>query len=607
MSRPVNHEAIRINMNFTSASPTASIEAISFIWVGDTAKKIYAHYVAGANGGKGFTEGLPYRIKPCNGLFQFDLMLDGQNASTLLSCDEVQIPIKQAGRVEQITLSSDSVSFWYLFSTQVIQPADFKLTPYCLSSIPNGTTIVVLLLAEFMVIWQAIDLVNKIQELITKIAGDLSFAPVSAGVLAADIIIAAAFCIYAYTLINMFIQLAVEIKKNIIQGKKYKLCMREEDIWKKICSYYQLNFVSPIYAVGSKDRDATYMPPKIVMPQTGQSILNLFDRPENEGTNAHCYGYPDGTIQNFFREMIIKYDGDITITNSTLYFKNKHDWNVFTPVQLPNTAEMKNTFNEPQPWSTNLSELNPTLIIKFPLDDSDPNVKHKYRGTSVRVQINHPNRDYKYDGWGSAKEVVMPFALAKRKDYLNEVEWRFDLFINGISAVVQIIVAPINALISIVNAVINLFGGNAVTIPTINPIPTNPLQQRIGWLETWNDSFSLPKTFNGMQSGGDWILQPTSEVDCSAKGLLDRYYGLNLPTRGGQFKVYREKEFKNCCDYAVKLLSNNIFLTPDQSKKGKFVYGEWVLDKDIVEQVHYRIRENYCNIFTESIIENETQ
>jgi len=216
----------------------------------------------------------------------------------------------------------------------------YKQTPYCLNSIPNGTTVLVLALAEFMVIWQAIDLINKIQEIITKISGDLTAAPVSAGMLAADIIIAVAFIIYAYALINMFIKLAADIQDNIIQKKKYKKCMREEDIWLAIASYYKLNFVSPIYAQGSVDKNATYMPPKIVMPKTGQSFLTAFDRPENEANNPHTYGYPDGTINQFFQDMITKYDGDITITNSTIYFKNKYDWNVFSSYVIPNTSDM---------------------------------------------------------------------------------------------------------------------------------------------------------------------------------------------------------------------------------------------------------------------------
>lgn len=605
--QPVNHDAIRIDMNFTSVSPSASISSITFKWLGQTAKEIHAYYVAGANGGKGFTEGLPYRIKACQGGIVFNLMLDGANAATMLSCDEVDIPIKIAGKIDQINISSQSVSFWYLFATGVITSADYKQTPYCLSSIPNGTQVVVLLLAEFMVIWQAIDLVNKIIELVSKIAGDL--APPMPGALVADVIIAAAFAIYAYALVNMFVKLAIEIKDNIIQSKKYKLCMRELDMWNKIAGYYKLQFISPIYKPGAIDENATWMPAKIIMPVTGQSILNSFDRPEDESTNSHAYGYPDATIHQFFQDMITKYDGDLTITNNAIYFKNKHDWNVVSAMVLPNTTEIKNTFNEPSPWGTNISELAPTLVIKFQLDDSDPNTKHKYRGTSTRVQINgSPNKSVNYAGWGQAKEVIMPFALAKRKDYLNAVEIMFDKFINACHAIVQAILAPINLLIKIVNKVISIFGGNPTTIGLINnPIPQNPSAGRIGWLEIYNDSFSIPKTFIGMQSGSDWVVHPSSESWCSARGMLDRYYGFGLATRGNQFKLYKNKTMKLCCQDASQLLIYNVFTTPDKGKKGKFTQGFWWMENELLENINYGIRENWSNILTESIIDDETQ
>lgn len=606
VTAPRNEDAIRIDFVFTSASPTATIQSINLEWAGEVAKKMNNYFNAGLYGGKGITEALPYRISACNGLLQLDLMLDLTNASTLWECDMVKCPVKQSGKIEWLEKASEGLSFWYLRATNQITTADYKKTPYQLSTLPNNTNVMLLTIAEFMVIWQIYQLVQMIKEFIAYLSGLFAMTPLSLGAVAIALASAVGLGIYAYTLINLFIQLLVDIKKNIIQAKKYKYCMREKDLFTKAATALGLQFSSTIYQTGSLYENATWMPAKIVMPKKNQSVLSAFDRPEDESKSVHSYGYFDGTLNDFFEAMILKYDGQITIKNNTLFFENRNNLNVQSFFKMPNTGEIANTFNLPAPFRTNASELSPHYWVRFPTDDSDPNTKHRYRGTSYRVQLIPVNAgaNIKYQGWGQKQEIIMPCALGKRKDYLTETEVVFNEIIKAINQLINAVATPINFLINLINKIIKLFGGNGIPTIPINPIPS--LDQRIGWLEVAADSWQMPKTFIGTNVNGDWVLTSTSEDVMSAKGIMNNFYGLNLATRGNQWRIYENNKFRLCCEDAFRIKDSNLFQTFD-NKIGKFVRLEWWLKGEIAENVEYRVNEKWTNALKEVILEDETQ
>ena len=631
---PVNHAAIKLDIIFTSQKPSASIQSINFEWIGETAKSIIKYKNQGMTGGRGIGECIPMQIVPCYKLitsggvatiqvdFKVDLMLDLGSDAARFECDRVQCPILQSGRIDWLSVAAESVSYWYLASANVgggvpgkINYSDYKKTPYCINFIPDGMAIVTLLLTEFMVVWQLAELIRGLKERVEALVVYVAqTAIITSGAilqLIFRIIEIVAYLIYIFFLLKLFIQLIKDIADNILKPfppkKIYKLCMREEDIWIRTANYFGLNFSSTIYAPGSPYRDATEMPQKIVMPAEYQpfNLLSVFDRPYDENGNQKSYGHPDGTCKEFMERMMIKYNAEIRIDNNTLYFEERHFWDVTDPYQIPNVDEIGYTFNLPDPHGTNFHELPPSYLLKFQMDTSDLNTVHFYKGTSIHVMVNPIIvGNVKYLTNGQAVWIELPYALAKRKQFLNPIEQRINSIINGMNGFISVMNQFVTTVIGTLNAVIQFFGGDGFDIPQIGLLQT--LDNRIGWMELSNDSFTIPKTFIGTNVGGDWELHPDSQAIMSAVGLFNNFHGKQLATRGNQYITYFDKRFGFCCTDVAKIIKKNVLITPD-NKKGKFTKLSWWLENELAEGVDYRIRQDFTTNLKETIIIDSTR
>jgi hypothetical protein len=204
---------------------------------------------------------------------------------------------------------------------------------------------------------------------------------------------------------------------------------------------------------------------------------------------------------------------------------------------------------------------------------------------------------------GHGQQVRLAFAHAKRKEYLTRVENLLNGLINAVAAVVNFVLGAINGLLNALNFAISLFGGNPTTFGNIPLMPTNILNNRLGWMLLSNDSFSVPKLFIGTAVGSDWEIAPNNEADMAAIQILNNFHGKNLATRGNQALIYDNRTFKFCCPDYVKVKGNNIFLTP-AGFFGKFYKAEWDLHNELAIGVDYRIFANFTNNLTEKITED---
>ena len=629
---PQNKDAIVVDVVFTKDKARATIASINFLWMDDTAKKINDYKEQGLKGGKGIAYGLPLRITVCDELI-FNFFLNLAHSSARFECDKVTCPIMEEGGTDWFERETRGKSFWFLTTIGQLSQSDYKKTPYALSTIPNYTQIVSLAFQQLVLLWKFRDIILEFTGSSNELAADTTESaipvvgtphiPVTVAHVI-NIILRVGDVVLTLAAITFFF---IELKKNIIQRKKYKLCMREQDLFKKIAANLGLGFSSSIYAPGSIYENATDMPPKIVMPKVSQNILQtandaLFDRPENELNNPKSYGYPDETFAEYVERMERKYNAELKIINGTMVFEEKNSFNTTGAYVIPNTGEVGNTWNLPNPHGTNLSELAPYYRISFRTDPTDLNTIHRYRGTSTSVQITSPFPLDKTHGWGVGQDIDLGTALAKRKYYLTEVEEFFNALNNIMHSIGGIIVAPINVLIGAINGVIkvlnaiiflwNLLPGvpnitKISLIPKIkNPFTLNPLLSRIGWMDISNDSFSQGKTFIGMDIGGDWYLHPQTEDNMSAKQLMIDFHGKNLATRGNQWLIFDKTKIPFCCEDVGKILNRNIFITPD-NKNGKFTSIKWSLNKDIITQLDYRIKEDYIAGLKEKIIIDDTE
>lgn len=608
---PINKDAIAIDMIFIKDKARARLQSINFEWVGETAVKINQYKENGLNGGKGIAYGLPLKIGVCGSQNQplaFDLMLNLGHSAARFECDRVVCPIFEAGGNDWLKKETQAITFWFLASA-ITDPvggykgpgrilfSDFKKTPYSLTTIPDGTQIITLSITALLIgiqIEQSIVLLTSyISRGIAALTPDPSPKPLLAGVYT---VLAIAQLLIIIALLNALIKLLKAIVDNIIQLRKYKLCMREADHFLKLAAYIGATFSSTIYGyVGSnvttdgydeKFVNATWMPRKVVMP-----ILNpplsfnfVYDRPEDENGNKKSFGHFEGTAAEWIERMENKYNAEAKMIDGVLHFEEKRALDKGTPYQIPNTAKVGYTFNLPDPHGTNLSELAPYTRLFFQIDESELNTLHRYRGTSVDVTIKNPAFPVnKYSGWGAGKNIDLGSALAKRKVYLNRVEQALD--------------ALFGEMFDFMDEVSNLSG-----IGTPNILDQLDVSKRIGWMELSNDSFSVPKTFIGVDVDGDWEIAPQSEENMSAISLLNNFHGKELPTRGNQWLTFFNHRSKFCCEDFLFISRSNILRTPDSPpKNGKFTAMLWNLKEEVAENTEYRINEDYLSGLVESV------
>lgn len=614
---PINWQAMEVELIFTDGAPSAVMQSINFEWVGSNAASLTTYRAGGLTGATpGLFEAPGLKITACGAspLVIFNGGIDLANPATQWECDKVTAPIKKAGGIETFEDRARGFSFKFLAQLSpttpgYINPAtDYKKTPYVITDIPNYTQALVVGITIFLTIKELYEMTTKIAQLINQVGGDLITATASSGIsaatLIADIANVVLYIIYLGLIIFALVKMIQSLIDNIIQRKKYKLCMREEDIWTRGCAYMGYTFISTIYTGTFKN--ATWMPKKIVMPDL-TNPLNVFTRPEDEGIgfpgDPNVYGHPDGTFGQFISDMKQKYNGDVHIIGTTVYFREKHDFNNVSGFALPNIGPKGYTYNYPEPSGTNASELAANYFLSFALDESELNTIHKYRGTTCMVTIT-PNSIINQQNilLKGLEEVNLNCALAKRKEYLTPVESLLDTVLNLLADIYNFFAGAVNNIIGVINNAITFFGGSSTTIPTLPAAPTNIFGARIGWLLLSNDSFMIPKTFIGIQVGADWELDTFTETYMSASFLMQVFHGKNLATRGNQQLTYEKKTFPLCCADFVAIAGYNVLTTAD-GKKGKFRKLRWQFVKEErAKDVDYRVFTNFTNNLKETII-----
>lgn len=614
---PINWKGIIISILFLDNQPNAQLSGLNLEWVGDNARRLNAYKDGGLNGtSPGIGEGVGLRITPCPGETFFDGYIDLGDESATFECDRVVAPCVEKGRVDWLNKYAAGESFATLATLPVGSPGrivpltDYKKIPYCINHVPNWAHLALIGVTNVVLIRELYSMIDEIQERINSLVAVATTAAATVGttvaLVAAEIINTVAYIGYLALIIVSLVNMIKSVVNNLWQSKKYKLGMREEDCWKRICERFGLGFNSTIYGPNSPYKNATHVPAKNIIPSVNNP-LNVFARPFDESVgfpnNTDAYGHPDENCADFIVRMNQKYNAGISIINNVLYFEEVHYFNTGSTFVIPNTDEQGNTFNLPKPNKTNWSEMPADLYLDFATDPTELDTRHRYRGTSCEVQVTplFTNNLQRRSGQRGV-QIHLPEALAKRKDYLSAIENALNGIINLLSTFANAVTSLVNGLLTGLNTVISAFGGNTTTIPLIPQLPTNILNNRLGWMELTNDTFSVPKTFIGIASGGDWKISTTSEAVMSASGLMTNFHGKNLATRGDQQQIYDNRQFKFCCGDFQLLRNRNIATSPN-GLPAKF-RGElkWDIQHEVIRDASWSEFVNFTNNIQEKII-----
>lgn len=606
---PANWKATRLEGLFTSPVPSATIQSILYEWDGANAIQINQYIAGGISGSTpGILEGPGCRIY-VGTLLIGNYCIDLANAATLIECDVIKAPLKVSGNVDWI---NDNGYFTYAYlatpiglgGAGLITASDYKKTPYCITTIPDGPQLTMLMLEEYVMVQQCSKEITDLTKLGEQLAGgattEVATLATTSADLAADILECVEEVAYIVILGAGIASTTKQIFDQIVQVKKYKYCMRVEDLFKKACQFINIPFSSSIFAAGSPYHDLTIMPKKIIIPKPGQSVLSVFNRPADENGNPLSYGYYEGTFKQMMEQVGLVFNAKPNVLNGALTFEEIHNFLIQSGFILPPVGPGDYTANYPDPHGVNASELSSTYDLHYSLDQTDENTVHQYGGTSCQVLIQpktvNNNQNLLLPG---LTDIELPFAAAKRKEYLSFVEQKLASLLNAVFNIFNAVISIINTVIGALNTIIGWFGGNGTTIPSIPLLPT--VGVKVGFLELSNDSFETQKIFIGQNVGGDWMVHPNNASLMAAATLIQNFHGKNLLSRGNQYLLYKQKRCAMCASDFLSILNHNLFKTPD-GKIGKFDKILWNPHEEQAESIDYRIQETWTNNYNETII-----
>ncbi len=495
-SHPQNLKELEIQLSFENDSPAASVKTTSFDFWADDAEALNTYLSNGLTGGLGIFEGVPFRIEKCDQVL-LDGYVDLSDAGAEFECDLIKAVVKESGKIDFLRDIADGFSFAYLSDASYtglgkINSSDYIEIPYVVSAIPNYTEALIMGVSVFVIAKETYEILVNIANILAAIVGGVT------GALEA-LAMAIAYIAYLVVMIIALYKMIKTLFDNIIQSKKYKLGMRVNKHFERACEYLNLEFSSTILE-NANFKYLTIIPQKIINPGN----KNADERKSNNKYKGHF----DGTFADFIQAMEYYFNAKVRVIGQTLHFERVDFFNKTSSYQLPNINISR------APYKLNASELKSNLFIKYQMDGTELNTYDEYSGTSVQVTtqpiiINDPQKrllktlDYKN----------LPFALAKRKESLNEIE----KVMKGISDAYETVVEGI---LGFFDAIASVVGGSVNT--NVAPIFPN----RIGWLKLSSDFIGVQKI---ALIGDDGHITASNQTATSANYLYENYHKVSLP------------------------------------------------------------------------------
>lgn len=573
MTPPTEWQTVDVQVNFDSGQGQSRLQTSKFTFEGKAAEFLNARVASGLTGGVGIMEGAALLMKDCNSVV-FDGCIDLANDAEF-ECDRVSAPIRDNRLIDFIEDVASGLTFAFLTSLPANSPgritaADYIQVPYLVEEIPDYTQAMITGIAVFTTVQETAEVIKTVAGLVAEIA--------NVGTTISALVKVVLYIAYLTVLVIALINLIQNLIDNIIQKQKFKLGMKVRTAFARACQRLGLNFASTILNnPASQYYDLAVIPKKIVIPNPNN---NSFLRDKDESLSVLSYGHPDGSFGDFIRDISTVFDGEVRLIGNTLHFENRHHWNNVSAYQLPNIT------NRPKKYNTH--ELSANYLISYLWTSEDRTTRNEYDGTNVQVTT-------KANVVGNAKnnllrgltDVRIPFAQANRKTKLTRVEKLLDVVITGLANFA-------NTITSVINAIGNF---------NIPPIPTNILNNRIGWLRLSTDFIDDPKLFIADSSNK---ISAANKARLSASALLSNFHFRNLPlwtvgnqTFTNQYEIYEEITIPFCCADFAAVINNNV-IRDFQGNYGKLISLRWQLGSEQAI-VTYKIKKPYSLNFSYTV------
>lgn len=491
---PKNWQEMEIELNFDKDKETTKQQLSISNWefVRENSDFLNTWLNDGTTNGVGLFEGIPFKIEiDRNGTIEkpFDGYLDLSDG-TLFSQNRTTVVAKERQKIDWLNDVADSFTFEYLFKeTGEITNDDFVFIPYIINSVPDYKEAAISYISMFFVAQQIDSVITELAKLAAEMANPFEATAIIRTIL---------YIVYLVVLIISLIKLIKDIVLLIIQPVKYHAAMSVKTMLERGATHLGLTFKSDIFETDPYD-DLYIIPEKLSNPinDSEKRILG-FTLP----TKTKQEGYFKGTYGQLLRAMKSMFNAKIIITDNKELFLIRQDENISNPqYQL---ADIYQPYFE-----TNADEFKANYYIKYLTDISDKNTIQEYGGTSYQlilkpVRVNNPDLVL----MKGIEQVVIPFALAKRKEELTVPEQIVELFLDTISSLLNGIVTSVNAVIKVYNVIINKLNKIIKTLGTLGIkvsfqiSPINPIQpfnlgqiitNRIGMMKVETDHFNVAK------------------------------------------------------------------------------------------------------------------
>jgi hypothetical protein len=576
MNPPTEWQSVDVQVNFDSGQGQSRLQTSKFTFEGKAAAFLNARVASGLTGGVGIMEGAALLMKDCNNVV-FDGCIDLANDAEF-ECDRVSAPIRDNRLIDFIEDQAAGLTFHFLTTLPVNSPgritaADYIQVPYVVEEIPDYTQAMITGIALFTTIQESAYVVKTVAGLIAEIA--------NIGTTVSALIKVILYIAYLTVLVIALINLIQNLIDNIIQKQKFKLGMKVRTAFTRACQRLGLSFSSTIVNnPASQYYDLAIIPEKIVIPNPNN---NSFLRDKDESLSVLSFGHPNGSFAKLIQDISPVFDAEVRLIGNTLYFENRHFWNNTAGYQLPPIQNRKKKYNT--------HELTANYVISYLWTSEDRTTRNEYDGTNVQVTTTaNVVGNSKNNLLRGLTDVRIQYAHANRKTKLTRVEKLLDGVITGLAIFANTITGVINAI------------GNF----NIPPIPTNILNNRIGWLRLSTDFIDVQKLFIADASNK---VSAANKTRISAAALLSNFHFRNLPTWNvgsqtfhNQYVIYEEVTIPFCCADFAAVITNNV-IKDFQGNYGKLISLRWQLGAEQAV-VTYKIKETYDTNFS-YVVQND--
>lgn len=542
---PQNYEELAIELDYRKKDAERQISVTSFRWIDEEAELLVAWRDGGLTGSAGITEGVPHKIELWNEdgskVEIFNGYIDLMGA--VWGDNYVEATSVAAMSVDWLNDIADSISFPIMYDRGELLPSDTVFVPYVLNSIPNYKDIMI---AGVTLRYVAGALRSAIKDISASIAEISTLLDTLSGIIG-----------FVATLVDLALTIAsliilVDDLINLIIGKvKYKAGMYVNTLIERACTKLGIVY-------GDSELKKSPWTEMIIIPATQANPPNQSDNrilgflSPNIGIQTGVF---EGTLRDLLQAMKAMFNLDIIMEGGRLNLVVKGARKLSPNFTLPD--------HDLDSVRTNADELVATYTYSFEYDTSEKNTIDQWLGNNYQVtlaQRSTTNKDKVL--LKNLERISVPFARARRKTELNQVELTVDGILGTLSDIVGAYVKGMNTGIKAVNAITDKINDvidaldtigidvpfDAPTLKKVDPPNWDALiDARVGMMVLETDIIGVPKILiikEGSEPRATQLTAP-NDIHIKASYLFATYYADKTfapVTNHAQRYIY---EFKN--------------------------------------------------------------